>query len=119
MQPRSTRSPWFQLTKALLSTSDPLRNAGVAGQVIGWRHFGAEVTGQVRRYLEEFHDVPAPAEGIPDELAPLVEQFRSLAMGAPEALLKWIDENLPEVLAGADGKERKEFAAGVRDGGCV
>jgi hypothetical protein len=117
MQPRSTRSPWFQLTKALLATSAPLRNAGVAGQVTGWRHFGAEVSGQVRRYLEEFYEAPTPAEGIPDELAPLVEQFRSLATGAPGPLLKWIDENLPEVLAGADDKERKEFALGVRDGG--
>jgi hypothetical protein len=119
MQPRSTRSPWFQLTKALLATSDPLRNAGVAGQVTGWRHFGAEVSGQVRRYLEEFYEVPVQGEGIPDELAPLVEQFRGLAMGAPAPLLKWISEHLPEVLAGADDKQRKEFAAGVRDGGCA
>jgi len=116
MQRKTARTPWFQLTKTLLSTSTPLRAASSTGDSTGWRHFGQEVAQQIRRYLGEFYDVP-PAENIQsDELAPLVAEFRRLAAGPAEAVVSWVDQHMPDVLAGADEKQHKDFAAGLRAG---
>jgi hypothetical protein len=114
MQPRPSRSPWFQMTKALLSTSTPLRDAHAARPITGWRQFGVEVGGQIRRYLEEFYE--AAAHETHDELAPLIEEFRRLATRESAPLLAWVTQHLPEVLEGAEPKERKEFATGLREG---
>lgn len=116
MQPKATRSPWFLMTKALLSTSAPLRGASAAGATTGWRHFGLEVAQQLRRYLSEFYETPPAANIQSDEFAPLVAELRRLALGPPDAALDWIERYLPEVLAGADAKQRLDFAAGLRDG---
>jgi len=115
MQQRSTRSPWYSMTKALLGTSAPLRDAPAARQVTGWRQFGVEVAQQLRRYLEEFYETPSGPEPA-DELAPLITEFRRLAAGESEPLLNWVAQHLPDVLEGADAKGKKEFVAGLREG---
>ncbi len=116
MQPKTTRSPWFMLTKTLLGTSAPLRAASATGATTGWQHFGLEVGQQIRRYLGEFYDGP-PAENIQtDEFAPLVAEIQQLAKGALEPILAWIDQHLPALLEGADDKQRKDFAAGLKQG---
>lgn len=117
MQPRKTRSPWFLMTKALLGTSAPLRDAHAARQVTGWRQFGVEVAGHLRRYLEEFYEAPAGSNG-DDRLAPLADEFQRLVKGPPAPLLDWVARHLPEVLAGAEAKQKKEFALGLREGSC-
>lgn len=116
MQTKSTRSPWFLMTKALLGTSTPLRAASATGETTGWRHFGVEVAQQLRRYLSEFYEVPPAATIQSDELAPLVAEFQRLATDELEAALAWIEHHLPAVLEGADEKQRKDFAAGLRAG---
>lgn len=116
MQPKTTRSPWFVLTKTLLGTSVPLRAASAAGSTTGWRHFGVEVGQQLRRYLCEFYEVPEATNYQVDELAPLVLELQQLAKAEPNALLAWTDFHLPAVLEGADHKQRLEFAAGMREG---
>lgn len=115
MQQRPTRSPWYSMTKALLGTSAPLRDAPAARQVSGWRQFGVEVGQQLRRYLEEFYEASAGPEPV-DELAPLVAEFRRLTNGESEPLLDWVATHLPDVLAGADAKQKKDFVAGLREG---
>jgi hypothetical protein len=116
MQTKTTRSPWFLMTKALLGTSTPLRAASASGETSGWRHFGVEVAQQLRRYLSEFYDVPLAATIQSDELAPLVAEFQRLAHDEHAGALAWIEQHLPSVLEGADDKQRKDFAAGLRAG---
>ncbi len=113
MQPKLTRSPWFQMTKAVLGTAAPLPGANAARPTSGWRQFGFEVGEQIERYLHEFHEF-APAESNEEgELARRTKEFRVLLRGDVEPLLAWIDLHLPGVLAGADEKARREFAAGL------
>ncbi|MDZ4782737.1 MAG: hypothetical protein SGJ19_21020 [Planctomycetia bacterium] len=116
MQTKTARSPWFLMTKALLGTSTPLRAASASGETTGWHHFGVEIAQQIRRYLAEFYEVP-PADTIQsDELAPLVAEFQRLAHVEYAGALAWVEQHLPTVLDGADDKQLKDFAAGLRAG---